>query len=571
MSYTGISVRDALDKINSHRGGWYLPQVQRQYVWGDRHESEDYICLLLDSLLQRYPIGGIVLWETDSKIPYREFVGDFKPGGYAHVVSQGMWDAHKFLVYDGQQRLQTLYSVLRHRFNGRILHFDLFFDRSLAEADETGFLFRDADAPEDPRYLDLTWLAKRECTPAQKVALEMWASVLAATDMVLQLRIREHLSALWEIFVDSNVKSLAYFPVKAGTAREVNEVFRRLNTGGIALTQIELVLGKIKATQFDYEERLWELSARIAKKSGGIHFSSAEILQFLHLMVKDTIRIEEDRLTSADIATFQLALADGADPLVEVFEGYLWGRFKINNTSIVPRWLAILPLAAYLQARKKAGHEWRIRALPADEVQKTDQYFLLSQLCDWNTQTMVNAFARAAVAAAKNGEPFPMQEMRAIAIEKNRTDSLSDMRLLGQPWFSLKVIVPDRGFVFHEKKPQLDHIFPKHLQGMDDDYRARVDVLWNLQPMPATINNYKRARAPKEFFGSEDGIKYIGDYDCLPPLGNVLWDDPDLFIAERRSLMCSQLNTRYDLLVQSNEAGSAQVMAKGLNLIEMIK
>ena len=29
----------ALDKLNAPAGGWYLPQVQRQYVWGARHES----------------------------------------------------------------------------------------------------------------------------------------------------------------------------------------------------------------------------------------------------------------------------------------------------------------------------------------------------------------------------------------------------------------------------------------------------------------------------------------------------------------------------------------------------
>ncbi|MES0874411.1 DUF262 domain-containing protein [Sinimarinibacterium thermocellulolyticum] len=108
MSYSGISIREALDKINAPNAGWYLPQVQRQYVWGARHESETYICLLLDSLLRRYPIGGIVLWETEQKVPYRRFIGDYTPGQYAKQVDVGLWGAAKLLVYDGQQRLQTL-------------------------------------------------------------------------------------------------------------------------------------------------------------------------------------------------------------------------------------------------------------------------------------------------------------------------------------------------------------------------------------------------------------------------------------------------------------------------------
>ena len=77
-----------------------------------------------------------------------------------------------------------------------------------------------------------------------------------------------------------------------------------------------------------------------------------------------------------------------------MFSGYLNGLFKINHASILPRWLAVLPIAAYLTWRKRKGDEWRIRALGATELQLIDQYFLLSQICDWNTQTMVNAFAR---------------------------------------------------------------------------------------------------------------------------------------------------------------------------------
>ena len=552
MSYASISVREAMDRINAPYNGWFLPQVQRQYVWGNRHESEDYICLLLDSLLQRYPIGGIVLWETDSSVPYREFVGDYLPGAYAHMVDKGRWDAHKSLVYDGQQRLQTLYSVLRHRFNGRILHFDLLFDRNAAESDETGFLFRDASAASEPRYLNMTRLASRMCTPAEKVRLEMEAATAADNNISTQLRVRENLGALWDVFVDTTIKSMAYFAVRAQTAKEVNEVFRRLNTGGVSLTQIELVLGRIKATHYDYEERLWGLSERIAKASGGIEFDSAEIIQFLHLMVKKTIRIDEDRLATADISHFHAALTQHANALVEVFSEYLWGRFRINNASVIPRMLAILPIAAYLAAREQAGNEWRIRALSEAEVRCIDQYFLLSQFCDWNTQTMVNAFSRKGIEAAQEGGVFPLQAIRAIATEKNRTDTLNDTRLIGQPWFALKIIEPQRTYAFRERKPQLDHIFPKNLKDADDDYRARVDVLWNLQPQPASLNNYKRAKSPREFFLSSEGSKYYDDYDFLPKLDSDLWSDLPRFLHYRAKQMRAQITKQYGLEVDTD-------------------
>lgn len=549
MSYAGISVREALEKLNAPNNGWYLPQVQRQYVWGARHESEDYVCLLLDSLLKRYPIGGVVLWETEQKVPYRYFVGDYAPGHYARQVDEGLWGASKALVYDGQQRLQTLYSVLRHRFNGRVLHFDLLFDPSTAEADETGFLFRDASAKAEPRYLRMTELSCLRCNEDEKVDLEDRALAAAGDDKGMKLRVRKNLSALWDIFVDINHKSIAYFSVKADTPKEVNEVFRRLNTGGIALTQLELVLGKIKAVQSDYEEKLWTLSEVIAKKSGGIEFSSTSILQFFHLLIKNTIRISEARLDASDIPEFLDVLENDQEPLVEVFSGYLNGLLNINHASIVPRWLAILPIAAYLTELKRHGHEWRIRAWDETEVRLIHQYFLLSQLCDWNTQTMVNAFAREAMEAGRNNWSFPLDAIRQIAVEKNRTGELNEYQLLSQPWLATKALIPGRSYVFHDNKPQVDHIFPLKLVGGDEAYQEAVDVLWNFQPVPAEVNNYKRARHPGEFFTSQDGSKYWSAYDFIPDATSKLWDDPVAFVAARRQKMLVALESLYGLKV----------------------
>lgn len=549
MSYTGISIREVLDKINAPNAGWYLPQVQRQYVWGARHESETYICLLLDSLLKRYPIGGIVLWETEQKVPYRRFIGDYTPGQYAKQVDTGLWGAAKLLVYDGQQRLQTLFSVLRHRFNDQVLHFDLLFDQEASEADEIGFLFREANAASEPRYLRMTEVSCLKCNQKEYVTLEKRVLPAAENDPQRELLVRENLRALWDIFVETNYKSIAYFSVKADTPEEVNEVFRRLNTGGVALTQLELVLGKIKAVFSDYEEQLWALSEKIENISGGIKFSSISILQFFHLLAKNTIRIDESRLENADIQTFDSILRTESEPLIELFYGYLRGLLNVNHASIVPRWLAILPLAAYLTIRKRHGHGWRIRALPAPELRLIHQYFLLSQFCDWNTQTMVNAFSREAMASAEDGQPFPLEKIRQIAIEKNRTGDLHEYQLISQPWLATKVLMPHRSYVFHEEKPQVDHIFPLNLDGANEAYQQDVDVLWNFQPLPAEVNNYKRNRHPKEFFQSDDGSKYWASYDLIPSADDNLWNDHLAFIENRKQKMLDELARLYGLSI----------------------
>lgn len=548
MSYMGISVREALEKLNAPNGGWYLPEVQRQYVWGSRDESEDYVCLLLDSLLRKYPIGGVVLWQTRAPVAFREFVGDYAPGNFALLVDKGRWSMEKSLVYDGQQRLQTLFSVLYHRFKGRVLHFDLLFDSKREEPDETGFEFRDAGAPESPRFLRMTRLVSLSADQEERIKLETEA--VTALGPEHELLIKRNIATLWDVFVETNQKSIAYFSVRADSPREVNEVFRRLNTGGVALTQIELVLGKIKAVQPTYEESLWKLSTRIKDLSGGYEFLSSDVLQFFHLLVKDSIRIDVDRVNAEDVRRFLQVIEGDSDPLMEMFQGYLYGLFRINHSSIIPRPLALLPIAAYLTARKRAGHEWRIRALPAVEVTSIHQYFLLSQFCDWATQTMINTFARLAMAAGKDGQPFPLDEARKTAIEKSRTGVLHDQQFLIRRLFATKVLMPHRGYIFHEHKPQMDHIFPENLAGRDDEYKREVDVLWNFQPMPAEVNNYKRADHPRDFFQSEEGGKYWASYDFIPEPNSPLWDSHRAFLATREQKMRVRLSELYGITLQ---------------------
>lgn len=548
MSYTGISVREAMERINKPNGGWYLPEVQRQYVWGARDESEDHVCLLLDSLLRKYPIGGIVLWETKVAVPFREFVGDFTPNDFARLVDDGLWGMEKSLVYDGQQRLQTLYSVLMHRFKGRVLHYDLLFDAKREELDETGFEFRDADAPKDPRYLRMTWLMTVADDQELRIALER--DVVKGLGETYELLVKRNIAALWQVFVETNQKSIAYFSVRAESPKEVNEVFRRLNTGGVALTQIELVLGKIKAVEPTYEEKLWKISEEIRKATGGYEFLSQDVLQYLHLLVKGTIRIESERVTTEDVDAFRRIIDTDAEALIEMFRGYLYGIFRINHASIVPRPLALLPIAAYFAARKRAGHEWRMVALPAAEVRSMDQFFLLSQFCDWATQTLVNAFAKAAMEAGANGEPFPLEPARAAAIQKSRTGVLHDHQFLSRPWFAAKVLTPQRTYIFHDRKPQIDHIFPVNLAGRDETYKRDVNVLWNLQPMPAEVNNFKRADHPRDFFNSEEGRRFWSAYDFIPEPDSPLWNDHRNFLYEREMKMRSSLERQYGIRLE---------------------
>ena len=88
--------------------------------------------------MRQYPTGSLLKTHGAHELP--------------KLVDKGLHGrSDKWLIYDGQQRLQMLYSCLKHTFNEKILIYDLLFDLNAThDPDETGFLFV-------PKNTDIDW------------------------------------------------------------------------------------------------------------------------------------------------------------------------------------------------------------------------------------------------------------------------------------------------------------------------------------------------------------------------------------------------------------------------------
>lgn len=89
-------LKDILD------GKLRIPLFQRPFVWSPNQMLE-----FLDSIRNQYPIGNILLWNTDLIQEYHQKIGPIK------ITEQKNEDAS--YVLDGQQRLTTLVSVLNFK------------------------------------------------------------------------------------------------------------------------------------------------------------------------------------------------------------------------------------------------------------------------------------------------------------------------------------------------------------------------------------------------------------------------------------------------------------------------
>jgi uncharacterized protein with ParB-like and HNH nuclease domain len=561
MSYLSISIREVVNNINASINVWCLPPVQRPYVWGSRYENEKYICKLFDSLLRGYPIGAIIIWNADNDMPYREFMRDYKIGDIPSFVDKGLWSRKdKWLVYDGQQRLQTLYSCLKYTLNEKVLVFDVLFNLNSESEDpnETGLSFIEKNSDVSPNFVRMNELFSKlpeEKTTFRRKLIEN-CKLLNLTDEQ-EKTVEVNIDMLWDTFVKDTAKSIAYFPIQYKDESRVNEVFQRLNTGGIPLSQADLLFSRIKETNYDFEENLQGFSKKVFDITGkGFVFNSYSVLQLINLIIKGTIKIAPDKTKDSELKKYQDVWNELEDFLFAFFSDFIWGQFKINNAAIIPKKLALFPLMTYFYEIYRKGTKFR--QVDSGNLLKMMQYLILSQINDWNLQTLADNFSRTIKVKSEQSQSifeFPLIDFANwLNQTKSRNTDLYLNNFVDYQWFSLKILTPNRIYNFEPDEkgrfnPEIDHIFPKKLQDQSKEYYENVDVLWNMQPIKGEINNFKRRRHPKEFFSSQEGSKYLNDYDFIPTtdLSDPIWEKPLEFIAARKDKMITFLKQQYGL------------------------
>ena len=547
MSYLTISVKEAVRNINAQNNGWFLPAVQRPYVWGSRYESEKYICKLFDSIIKQYPIGTLIVWNTDTEIPYREFIQDYVDGQSSKQVEKGKWKRpDKWLVYDGQQRLQTLYSCLNYTLNNRVLVYNLLYNENTDE-EEIGFEFIDKDDKLKPGYIKMTELFCKPVDDKIKYKYEILSKIDKPTEQE-SLLLEKRLDDLWTVFVKTDAKVLAYFPIdKSWDEDRVNDIFQRLNTGGVPLSGADLLFSRIKERYPDFEEKINETSKWIFELTNGYKFSSNEILQLINLLVKGTTRIDVKKIKQSDVDAFKRIGDIISEPLKDFFNQFFYIAFKINNATIITKKLAILPLIIF--AYKKYNEGIPFIKIDSKNKKKMKQFFILSQLNDWNTQGMIDTYVRLIL---ENNE-FPLDKIISETNGK-RLIQLNANTLENNTWFTLKIAMPKRLFIERDStsgryKPEIDHIYPTKLEGRDDKYF--VDIVWNKQPVSGQINLLKSNTHPLKFFTDKETLMYFSEYDFLN--GNfkdLEWKDHNIFIQKRKERMINYLQNEYGLNIE---------------------
>jgi hypothetical protein len=217
-----------------------LPEFQRGYVW-----SPSQVRRLMTSRYKHYPVGILLVWETA--------VDKVDPRGDSVPSASGWID----LLLDGQQRLTSLYGIIRGRpprfFDGNPASFT---NLRFNVADETFEFYAPVKMRDNPLWIDVTSIMQSED----------FAELLEPADermAQLGLRPMTGLSRLQRV---QSIKDVEFHVERVSgedkTIDVVVDIFNRVNSGGTTLSKGDLALAKICAS---WPEAREEMKQRLAK------------------------------------------------------------------------------------------------------------------------------------------------------------------------------------------------------------------------------------------------------------------------------------------------------------------
>jgi hypothetical protein len=224
-----------------------LPDLQRPFVWEDTKVRE-----LLDSLFVGFPVGTLVFWHTSSDKDARA-LGAERPGLRATT-----------LVIDGQQRLTSLYAVMRG--------FEVVGKDGTTRMITIAFRPRDgrfevADAAirNDPEFLpNVTelWNGTRPKPQIRRDLMNALRDKGRAIDETYEDAVERNLDRAHSItdyrFPTVDIRKTAATQDDEATEEDVAEIFVRINNQGTRLGQADFVLTLLSVYHGELRDRIEE-------------------------------------------------------------------------------------------------------------------------------------------------------------------------------------------------------------------------------------------------------------------------------------------------------------------------
>ncbi len=556
-----MKIRQIIDKIDENQ--LFVPAFQREYVW-KRKDAKN----LISSLIQDYPTGTMLTWETN-KPP--ELKGKYKYDENKGAVK---------IILDGQQRITTLYMLMRGiippYYTEKEIENDI---RNLYVNVETLELeyYKVKMMENNPLWVDIT---------------DIFKGLVRERDITDELEKRnngERLPRERETIISNNIISIKriedrdfleqIIPVKA-TIKEAIDIFYIVNASGVNLTDAELALAQISG-YWPNARDLFKKKLQDLEKQGWVF--KLDFIVYALLAVTHKMGSKMEKLHTADNKEKLIeAWKKLDDSVIDYVCNLLQSQAYVDHTDEINSVYALLPLIAY--TFNKSGGK-----LNEEEINKAIKWFYYSQIRNRYTSQLPQKLDKDIGIINENPNPF---DTLLALIDEERPLEIKASDFIGRdirhPLFSLmKWYFKSKGAVCFGtglslrknmgKKYSLekDHIFAysvlrdSGIYDMDNQFHYALAHEITNRAMLTSIENREKSAMFADVYLSNVKKQFPNALKLQSiPENENLWkvENYEKFLETRRETLASELNT----FLQTISIGQVSVSTT-VDLMDMIQ
>lgn len=544
-----MKVATILDQVDL--GDLALPEFQRGYVW-----NREQVRRLMHALYRKHPVGSLLVWVTRTESAHVR--GDGK-------LPHGTVD----LLLDGQQRITTLYGIIRgtpppffdgnrDAFTGLHFHLD----------DETFEFYASTRMQGNPRWVSVTEVVQ---IGAGKAAERLYESPDLRPYFPTYINRLSAIEAIKEI--DLHRQEITG---EDKTVDIVVEIFNDVNSAGTKLSKGDLALAKICAA---WPEARDELRQRLAKwRKAGFDFSMDWLLRNITTVLTGEAMFSA--LKDVDTPTFASGLEE-AERNIDYLLNLISARLGLDHDRVLGGRYAFPVMNRYLhQNGGKLG----------DHIERDKLLYWYVHSFLWgryagSTETVMNQDLHAIETneGALDGLIEQLRKNRGN-LEIHPTDFAGSS--LGARFYPLLYLLTrtwgaqDWGSGIELSKHmlgkfsslQLHHIFPKALLYKESYSKAEVNAVANFAFLTMDTNLSIGKRLP-ELYLDEIATKHPGALESQwIPMDRNLWKMASYrdFLAARRELLAQAANEFLNSLLHGNVPEQEQPAEVAVTIVDVI-
>jgi hypothetical protein len=528
-----MKISTVLDHIDS--GHMALPEFQRGYVW-----NRDQVRALFDSLYRRHPVGGLLVWATESQTADHRGDGPLVAG----VVK---------LLLDGQQRMTSLYGVVRGKspeffdgnaqaFTGLRFHLET----------ETFAFYQPLKMQDDPLWIDVTELMKTGTAGLGASVKRLSAEPALAENVGEYVARLSHLLGVVE--TDLHVEEVSGADK---TLDVVVDIFNRVNSGGTKLSKGDLALAKICS---DWPQARDAMKAKLRKwDESDYSFSLDWLLRSVNTVLTGEAKFQYLHDRSAE------DIQDGLQRAIKHIDtsiNLIAGRFGLDHDQVFFGRFGVPVMVRYLDQRTG----------PMDEKERDKLLFWFVQAAMWgrfsgSTESFIDQDL-AALEGPDGGLDKLLEQLRlwhgGLRVEPGHFTGWS----LGARFYPVLYLLTRMGesrdwgtglplkanLLGKMSRLEVHHVFPKAQLYKRNFKRPEVNALGNFCFLTKHTNLKILARLPEEYFPEIEEAHPGALASQWIPMDPLLWKVENYleFLEARKALLTAEVNDRMGALLHGD-------------------